>query len=273
MTHFNATQRQPLYPENMNNDVERTRRIAQSESASPQLLQHLSLSQEPLVREAVAANPNTPIETLFKLAREFPEQFLDNPVFSLLALEYPNLVDAIPKEALIPLLRCDRVPDFLVQQALNHPSASRAYAVFREAVASDPYTPTSKLDRLAIDNKKSVRIAVAKNPNTLASTLKQLATDKESLVRIAVAKHLNTSASTLDQLVTDKELSSVLTAVAKHFKTPIPILERLAADKNTFVREAVAKNRNTLASTLERLAADKEELVRKAVAQNRDRAT
>ncbi len=40
---------------------------------------------------AVASNPNTPVESLMRLAGVFPEQFCANPALPLLLLENPNL--------------------------------------------------------------------------------------------------------------------------------------------------------------------------------------
>ncbi|MDY7013862.1 MAG: hypothetical protein SVX43_09755 [Cyanobacteriota bacterium] len=107
MMNAKAPQFQALAAENIESEIERMRQLAQSSSASAKLLQKLSASQDRLVRQSVAANPNTPAKILFELGMEFPEQLLDNPVFSLLPLEYPNLVEALPVMTLLRLLECD----------------------------------------------------------------------------------------------------------------------------------------------------------------------
>ncbi len=75
---------------------ELARLVAKNESADSELLQELAFSSDNITREGVATNPNTPTEVLLKLGAEFPRQLLDNPVFSLLLLENPKLVEEIP---------------------------------------------------------------------------------------------------------------------------------------------------------------------------------
>jgi hypothetical protein len=63
---------------------------------------------------AVASNPNTPVETLLRLAGAYPEQFCANPALPLLLLENPNLLAEMPPARLRGLLRYANVPrDFL----------------------------------------------------------------------------------------------------------------------------------------------------------------
>jgi predicted component of type VI protein secretion system len=68
------------------------RRLVAANPASPGgLLEALSCCPDLLTQRAVARNPNTPRDTLFRLSVHHPEDFLDNPVFPLLLLEDPQL--------------------------------------------------------------------------------------------------------------------------------------------------------------------------------------
>ena len=68
-------------------NLEQARQIAQEETTAPELLIELANSEDCQVREAVAANPNTPVETLLSICFEFPREVIDNPIIPLLILE------------------------------------------------------------------------------------------------------------------------------------------------------------------------------------------
>jgi hypothetical protein len=79
--------------------------VAQNSCTAPELLRELGNSSDVTTHQHVAANPNTPTEVLLKLGSKFPQQLLDNPIFSLLLLENPNLVNEMPISTLISLLK------------------------------------------------------------------------------------------------------------------------------------------------------------------------
>lgn len=276
-------------------------RVAQSPSAPPDLLEALSGSNDaarvnrgeinPLdattqtsdseIRSCVAANPNTPIDVLWRLGAEFPQNLLDNPVFLLLLLETPNLIEIVPEETLLRLFELETVPDYLCQQLLNHRDLELCFAIARshntsarvlELLARDrgnwvrPHSPkklrSGKL-RLGV---KDVRCAVAQNRNTPANALQQLALDSESSVRVEVVSHPNTPTHLLEQLARDCE-SSVRVEVARNSKTPASALQLLAGDRVLYIRCAVAQNPNTPSNTLQQLIRDEDKQVRKLAAQ------
>lgn len=88
----------------VNQAIETLILIAQHPNATSETLQQLAdvSYSEPwsnsykAVHEAVASNPNTPIDVLFYLGMRFPKQLLNNPVFSLLILENPNFLEQMP---------------------------------------------------------------------------------------------------------------------------------------------------------------------------------
>lgn len=73
--------------------IEILRLVANNPSADPELLRELASNAFAKILEGVASNPNTPTDVLFDLGQRFPGQLLNNPVFSLLMLENPNLLE------------------------------------------------------------------------------------------------------------------------------------------------------------------------------------
>lgn len=117
--------------------------VAENNAAPPELLRELAASSK-AVCERVAANPNTPIDVLLKLGAKFPKQLLSNPILPLLLLENPNLVEEIPLNTLISLLKEEQVPDYILNAASKHNSEE-----ILVLVASHINTSTTVLEHLA----------------------------------------------------------------------------------------------------------------------------
>lgn len=66
------------------------------------------------LRDALAANPSTPPKTLAKLIQWAPAAFCRNPVASLLVLDDPSFLQAVPKLGLAALLRQASAPAAVV---------------------------------------------------------------------------------------------------------------------------------------------------------------
>lgn len=64
--------------------------LAKDEDTKSDLLILLSKDNDVNIRQAVAGNPNTSVEVLEELSKEFPEIVAANPVFDLLLLENPD---------------------------------------------------------------------------------------------------------------------------------------------------------------------------------------
>ena len=71
-------------------NLEQARKLAQDETTAPELLIELAKNKDDRVRQAVAANPNTPSETLLSICFEFPGEVINNPIIPLLILEKPE---------------------------------------------------------------------------------------------------------------------------------------------------------------------------------------
>ena len=85
-------------------NIKQARQLAQ-ETTAPDKLRELATHDDYLTRQYVAANPNTPTETLLNIGAEFPRELLDNPIFDLLLLENLNLIFDIPITTLRSLIK------------------------------------------------------------------------------------------------------------------------------------------------------------------------
>lgn len=94
--------------------------VAQNIAASPELLSDLASHTSQAVRKAVTSNPNTSTETLLQLAEDFPQEFLENPVFELLYLENSDFLKDIPFNTLYALLQKENTPNFLLKYAKDN---------------------------------------------------------------------------------------------------------------------------------------------------------
>ena len=70
-------------------NIEELRKQAKDETTAPHILKELASHEDTFIREYVAENPNTPITTLERLGKQFPDLIVANPIFNLLFLENP----------------------------------------------------------------------------------------------------------------------------------------------------------------------------------------
>ena len=161
-------------------------------------LRELALSDDAAIRKAVASNPNTPTDILWKLADRFPRQLLENPVFELLILENPCFFGNIPDRTLKSLLRFAPESFFeLLSRDIHHR--------VRREIASNSKTPLTILEKLATDPDGSVRREVANNSKTPGTVLEKLTGDGDPVVRMRVARNSNTTPTALEKLAGDKD--------------------------------------------------------------------
>lgn len=261
------------------------RLVARNPGATPELLRELAGRRDPHTRKNVAANPNTPTEVLLKLGEEFPQEVLNNPVFSLLFLENPNILNEMPVTALRNLLKQEGVPVFFLEYAAHSFDAE-----VQMAVATNAQTPSATLEKLAKSRYSEVAEAARLHVNLAGEmtggldkaafwaidntaiggekymvllqklanigaipcfAIKTFPENRELLLQIA--KNPHTPGRTLEELAknTDWEIRP---AVAAHPRTPARSLAQLCQDKNWWVRREVACNPNTPARVLEHLA-------------------
>nr|BBH94904.1 hypothetical protein KTA_31030 [Thermogemmatispora argillosa] len=84
--------------------------VAANPATPPAVLEQLSRERDLSVRRAVARNPNTSLDLLLELAREFPHEFLANPILPLLNLTQPDFIKQASPQAWLQLLRCEETP-------------------------------------------------------------------------------------------------------------------------------------------------------------------
>jgi hypothetical protein len=285
--------------------IELAQRVAKNPRTPPDLLRELGNSRDYTTRKNVAANPNTPTEVLLKLGAEFPEQLLDNPIFSLLLLENPNLIEQIPRTTLLSLLKCETVPASFLERAANKrdrevylalaTNARTSKAVLEKLVESHD-AEISEVARLHVnwagemtsgwdeaareaigttdlraigttDLAQSKLSSLGKRGFIPNFAIAKLARHKDWGIRSFVAQNPSTPANLLEQLAQDEE-KGVRGSVARNPNAPANVLEQLAQDRDNDVRKNVARNPNTPVKVLEQLAQDKDHHVRGFVAQN-----
>ncbi|MGB3655932.1 MAG: hypothetical protein WBA41_32615 [Rivularia sp. (in: cyanobacteria)] len=93
--------------------------VAKNPAAPPELLTKLyrNWSSGLPFRRTIALNPNVPINLVWELILEFPQEIFSNPISNQLLISYPDLVKETPDETLINLLKSDRIPDLLLDSA------------------------------------------------------------------------------------------------------------------------------------------------------------
>ncbi len=274
------------------------RLVAGNAIAAPELLLRLSTSGDAIVRQNVAANPNTPTQVLLEIADEFPAEVLQNPIFSLLFLENPEFLNKMPGRSVASVLRQDGVPVFFLEWAGN-----RGDTGLRLVVAMNANTPKTVLEKLRNNHNAQVREAVEMHVN-IAGEMSS-GWDEEASTVLATTSGLRLKGSYLLEiaeigLISEKALaflpkdeyyySEVLELVLKPANIPVPlkfnlimqgsmavganpqtpkeILEELAQDSDWEVRQAIACNPNAPETILKMLATDRVFTVRQEVAAN-----
>lgn len=238
----------PVILENLN----LRRYIGRNPSATPAWLRQLANDSTRWIRNSVAKNLNTPIETLKLLSRDrnymVRRDVLDNPNTPVEIIE--SLADDSSTEVRMWVAKNINTPIDKLQLLANDNSER-----VRMQVAANPNTPAEKLQILVNDGDPTVKQLAAKNPNMPGEILEFLAKNSSKHQRQNVAENISTPTGTLELLAQDTD-RWVRAYVAKNPNTLIKTLELLAQDTDNSVRSYVAKNPNTPLNTLEFLAAD-----------------
>ena len=209
---------------------------------SPARLTVLSVHRDATIRQAVAANPNTPSRVLERLSVMFPEAFFANPILDLLSLENPNFIADLPVWARSRMLACENAPEGFLRWA--------------EQFGND-----------------EALLAVCANRGALQAMLERLCDHHDANVARAAQLHVNSNREptqgvgtmTLTQILQDETLErdteTLKALLVANLATP-EVLEVLATDNDADVRKGVGQHAGVPSSILEKLAADDDEDVR-----------
>lgn len=255
--------------------------VAANAVTDRELLEDLSCSEDAETRQAVASNPNTPTDVLFKLGEEFPQELLDNAVFSLLLLENPNLVHDIPEDTLASLLKLATVPDAFIEWGLTR---KRSQIMF--AVAMNPKIGKDALRTLIDEAGKHWTTARVPNVASLhVNWTSEMTAGWEEAAFAVVRKQTSKKDNIEHHLASEPSLWEIgvipeafLTAlhpnslreIARNSETSPQALYMLLSPKvaTKKVRVAIAGNLNTPVHILEKLVGDEDEGVRRTAFQN-----
>ena len=184
-------------------------------------LVRLASSTDGKTKQYVALNPNTPSETLVRLAPEFPRAFYKNPAFDWLLLEKPDLLFEIEKGVLKHILSLSDCSASIIQWAARNGSDSEKLVVVRRldaensllqivaagkpckaatiAIARNHESTVDQLERICGQDEAADRL-LASHPNASESLLAKLSESGDDLVRKYVFSHKNTSQTTRQSL-------------------------------------------------------------------------
>ncbi len=135
--------------------VELGKIVATNINAPPELLEELAsqYNDDVEILKAITSNPNTPINILFTLGIDYPEEFLENPALSLFLLENPNLPNSIPVNIKTPLLirilPLANLPQIIINSVVNNLKDYRDYGEFAIPITNNPQASQGILDKLA----------------------------------------------------------------------------------------------------------------------------
>jgi hypothetical protein len=96
----------------------RDRERAMDSTTSAEELEELAASPDRETRQRVVQNMNTSPQVLLRLAREFPHEFIENPVLPLLLLENPGYIAGMTEYDLLETLRHDPTPEIFFEAAI-----------------------------------------------------------------------------------------------------------------------------------------------------------
>ncbi|HLW03283.1 MAG TPA: hypothetical protein VKT82_31860 [Ktedonobacterales bacterium] len=260
--------------------------VAANPATSGETLVKLMAQKDTAVRQAIAGNPNTPVRHLLTLAREFPLEFLSNPVLPLLNLSQPDFIKKLPQDGWLQLLRYDLVPSVWlkwIQQGLILPlSWQRSNLVqelqFHVSIGGEATRGWEKQAKKTLQqdgriqnylyrvNTQVFLLSMLAFPGLAAQWGAELRNARTELQRLVLEHTPELDGATLAVLARVADLS-VRCAVARHPRAPAKVLLKLIDyGSEPAVRRAAASNPYITVKLLRRLAGDDDATVRQAVA-------
>jgi hypothetical protein len=166
------------------------RQFSRDPTSDHQTLLKLHRSSDRLTRQNVAGNPNTPIEAIWRLAKEFPYQVIENPVFPLITLGNPQWIMEIDNNDLVELMNQPQVPDEFLRAATYHEDTH-----IRELAASaevqDQSVTTERLEEIILSHG-CLYLEIVRDHRITAKSLQLFATcDQYAIQKDLAAYCLN----------------------------------------------------------------------------------
>ena len=196
---------------------------ALSQNTSAERLRILAEQKDDDILQAVANNPNSPIDVIKELFNFFPTYVLSNPAIDLLCLENSNLIDELFENC--PIHWVASAEEFLNLNQwgeldlsngeplnLHQWGASIKNERIRCALAKSSQIDYDILEKLKEDKSASVRYYVAKNDKADIGISDYLANDTHKEVRLAVASNYKAGINALKKLVQDEDEDICLSA-------------------------------------------------------------
>lgn len=226
---------------------------------------------------ALAANPNTPVDVLMRLAGAFPAELCANPIFPLLMLEHPNLPGELPLATVRGLLRYGGVPrpflEWLAAYGMPDVAAAARLHVNLGGPAGDDWPALALAELLLLPPPESQQLllemieldavpdwllpamGLRERPDAAGASTTGAPADAASLCSSDTMASLPELRARLAAQAND-EHASVRAAVAQNPATPPELLAHLADDESPLVTRALAQNPAATAELLDRLARD-----------------
>lgn len=233
--------------------TELARLVANNSSTPSELLEELANSSDATTRKHTAVNPNTPAEVLIELGAEFPDQVVENPVFSLLLLEDPNLFNQIPLTTLRGILKHEDAPVYFLERV-----ADKQDLEVQLALVMNAKTPKHILEKLTQSKNSQVAEAAELHCNWVGEItegwdeIARQAIKKSSLPHQQDNEAKLAAIGAIPEFLLPALLEDVRCSLAVHSENP-SVLEQLVADESPKTRLLVAQNPSTPVTALEQL--------------------
>jgi hypothetical protein len=264
--------------------------IATNPATPPDTLEQLREANDPAIRRAIVQNPNAYVTTLGRLASEFPQEFLRNPIVPILNMTRPRFIMEFPPAAWISLLRFENIPLSWLQHIKTDRSYQRGqpgvwklvqlhvsqtgdtHKAWRAEADSELKEYRQKPPQSAAidpqDDVDTFLLFVLLFPQYVSMLKEQWANAARTSPRktgAVLSTSIEMSRKTMSVLSFERSCF-ILCQVARHRCTSEKALARLAARSMPEVRRAVASNARTPLENLYILMADKNHTVRRVVA-------
>jgi hypothetical protein len=217
--------------------------IAANPAAPPEWLASLRQNTNTALRREAVKNPNTPIQTLFLMGAEFPQDLLANPTFSLSFLENPDLFRKVHNHLLAAIAPLPELPLPLMQKAVYE------HEHIRRQASKNPSLTEEFAFYLAGDERFDIRQSTFKNSS--------LSPEKRELLRRLGVSPDHQAPQPADKNLSAQELAICCQSggfaqwmVARHPNVTVDQLERISGSAYLMAVAGAARNEKTPAATL-----------------------